>query len=71
MVLVDNVGVPVPHRVMPVRMATGFRPLPALMFMAMMLVVDVQVFVIRCWVVVLQFSWVVRRPQYKSSGGRR
>ncbi len=62
MVKVDNVGVFVFQRRVPVRMAMRFRSLPALVLMSMVLFVDMQMFVLQRVVPVLQLARVVSRP---------
>ncbi len=61
-VKVDNVGVLVFHRSVPVWMTMWLRPFPALVFMSMVLIVDMQVLVLRCLVPVLQLARVMSRP---------
>ncbi len=67
MVKVDNVGVLVFHRSMPVWVAMRLRPFPAFVFMSMVLIVDMQVLVLRGPVPVLKFARVVSRPQCQRS----
>ena len=62
MVKVDNVGVCVFHRSVPVRMAMRFRSLPTLVFMSMVVVVNMQVLVLQCLVQMLQLARLVARP---------
>ena len=64
MVKVDDKGVLVRHRRMPVWMAMRLRPFPAFVFMPMMLIVDMKVLVLQCLVPVLQLSGVVSWPSY-------
>ena len=72
MVKVDDVGVLVFHRSMPVRVAMRLRPFPAFVFMSMVLIVGMQVLVLRVLVPVLKFARVVRRPQrHRTARGRQ
>ena len=63
MVQIDNVGVLVRDRRMPVRMAVRLRSLPALVCMLVVLVVNVGVLVVERLVTVLNFRGVARRPE--------
>ncbi len=62
MVKVDNVGVFVYQRHVPVRMAMRVLSLPALMCVLMVLVMDMQVLVFQRLVLMLQIARVVSRP---------
>ena len=62
MVKVDNVGVPVFHRGVPVRMAMRLRSFPARVLMLVVRIVDMQVLVLGCLVPVLQLARFVSRP---------
>ena len=62
MVQVDNIGVPVFHRSMPVWMAVRFLSLPAVVYVLMMRVVDMQVLVLKRLVQVLHLAGIVSRP---------
>ncbi len=70
MVKVDNVGVLVLEGSVPVWMAMRFLSLPALVFVLMMLVVDMQVLVLQRLVQVFDLDRVVGRPQNQGGGCR-
>ena len=69
-VKVDDVGVLVGDRAMPVRVAVRLRPLPALVHMLVVLVVNVQMVVLDRLVPMLLLLGVVRRPEKQRRKGR-
>ena len=60
--MVDNVGVPVFQRNVPMRMAMRLRSLPAFVSMSMVLIVDMQVLMLKRLVHMLHLAGVVSRP---------
>ena len=62
MMEVDNVGVPMLQRGVPVRMAMRLRPFPAFVYMAMMHIVGMEVLMIQRRVHMFQLARVVSRP---------
>jgi hypothetical protein len=70
MVKVDDVGVLVLKRGVTVSVAMRLLPLPALVSMAMVLVVHVHMLVVRGHMKVLDLAGVVSRPQGQRAGCR-
>ena len=62
MVKVDNIGMAVSQGSMPVRMTVRLQSLPALMYMPMVLVGNMQVPVLHRRVHVLRLAGITRRP---------
>lgn len=63
MVQVDDIGVGVPQRCMPVRMAVRLRALPAFVLMLVMLIVRVKMFVVGGRVHMLDLDRIAGRPE--------
>ena len=70
-VSVDDEGMGMAHWSVPVRMGVRLRPLPAFMFMLVMFVMDMEVFVPKVRMDMLDLDRVSRGPQTSSQCCRR
>jgi hypothetical protein len=71
MVQVDDIGVPVLHLFVPMRMAMRLRPFPTLVIVMVVLIMDVPVLVFEGLVPVFQFEGIACRPEEQRRNCRR